>query len=131
MTEEQKKILLKDLSARVPYRPKFITYALTYDKGVNVATDIVRGIVDDSIVGENGSYRLDKSMLFLRPMSTMTEAERKVYDKLSRMDDEYSQPHDSSHLVDWLNEHHFDHRGLIGMGLATPAPEGMYDNKNN
>ena len=131
MTEEQKKILLKDLSARVPYRPKFITYMFTYGKDMNVATDVVRGIVDDSIVGENGSYRLDKSMLFLCPMESMTDEERKVYDKLSRMDDEYSQPHDSSHLVDWLNEHHFDHRGLIGMGLATPAPEGIYDNKNN
>lgn len=64
-------------------------------------------------------------------MESMTDEERKVYDKLSRMDDEYSQPYDSSHLVDWLLERHFDHIGLIGMGLALPAPEGMYDNKNN
>lgn len=28
--------------------------------------------------------------------------------------------------LDWLNEHHFDYRGLIKKGLALRAPEGMY-----
>ena len=31
-------------------------------------------------------------------------------------------------VFDWLNEHHFDYRGLIEMGLAIEAPEGMYKN---
>jgi hypothetical protein len=31
-------------------------------------------------------------------------------------------------LVDWLNEHHFDYRGLIEKGLALEAPEDMYKN---
>ena len=30
-------------------------------------------------------------------------------------------------IVDWLNSHHFDYRGLIEKGLALPAPEGMYN----
>jgi hypothetical protein len=30
-------------------------------------------------------------------------------------------------LVDWLNAHHFDYRGLIEKGLALEAPEGMYN----
>ena len=29
--------------------------------------------------------------------------------------------------IDWLNANHFDYRGLIPMGLALPAKEGMYD----
>ena len=29
-------------------------------------------------------------------------------------------------LVDWLNEHHFDYRGLIEKGLALEAPKDMY-----
>lgn len=28
--------------------------------------------------------------------------------------------------LDWLNEHHFDYRDLIGKGLAVEAPLGMY-----
>ena len=32
-------------------------------------------------------------------------------------------------LLDWLNAHHFDYRGLIKMGLALEAPEGMYNFK--
>lgn len=29
--------------------------------------------------------------------------------------------------IDWFNKFHFDYRGLIPMGLALPAPEGMYE----
>lgn len=29
--------------------------------------------------------------------------------------------------IDFLNEHHFDYNGLIPMGLAIEAPEGMYN----
>lgn len=31
--------------------------------------------------------------------------------------------------IDWLNAHHFDYRGLIPMGLAFEAKEGMYKSK--
>jgi hypothetical protein len=34
-----------------------------------------------------------------------------------------------SKLIDWLNTHHFDYRGLIDKGLALEAPEGMYNTK--
>ena len=30
-------------------------------------------------------------------------------------------------VIDWLNAHHFDYRGLIEKGLALEAPEGMYN----
>jgi hypothetical protein len=29
--------------------------------------------------------------------------------------------------IEWLSAHHFDYRGLILMGLAIEAPEGMYN----
>ena len=31
--------------------------------------------------------------------------------------------------IDFLNKNHFDWRGLIPMGLALEAPDGMYNNK--
>ena len=30
-------------------------------------------------------------------------------------------------IIDWLNAHHFDYRGLIEKGLAIEAPEDMYN----
>ena len=30
-------------------------------------------------------------------------------------------------IIDWLNIHHFDYRGLIKEGLALVAPDGMYN----
>jgi len=30
-------------------------------------------------------------------------------------------------MIDWLYAHHFDFRGLIPMGLALKAKEGIYD----
>ena len=32
-----------------------------------------------------------------------------------------------ANLIDWLNKHNFDYRGLIEKGLALEAPEGMYN----
>jgi len=29
--------------------------------------------------------------------------------------------------INWLNQHHFDYRGLISKGLALEASEGMYN----
>jgi hypothetical protein len=41
------------------------------------------------------------------------------YGRISRVDE-------ISKLIDWLNAHHFDYRGLIEKGLAIEAPSGMY-----
>ena len=32
-----------------------------------------------------------------------------------------------SKVLDWLNKKMFDYRGLISIGLAIEAPEGMYN----
>ena len=97
-------------------------------------------------------YYLDEFKPFLRPMSSMTEEEIEEYRNLSdevigsygpyhrefiahcvRLGIKPDNPHEcvddllNMEAIDWLIEHHFDYRGLIPMGLALEAPEGMYD----
>lgn len=58
-------------------------------------------------------------------MSSMTEEEKKEYNKVMFQSERYKDDYAAD--VDWLNAYHFDYRGLIPMGLAIEAPEGMYN----
>ena len=86
---------------------------------------------------------------YLRPMDSMTDGERKeLLEHILSLDTERFEvtrnggietvdPNDLSYVyfgagttsryIDWLNKHMFDYRGLIPMGSALPAPDGMYD----
>ena len=55
---------------------------------------------------------------YLRPMSNMTEEEKLMYEGLMIGTDNISYMLD---VVDWLNAHHFDYRGLINKFLALDA----------
>lgn len=65
---------------------------------------------------------------YLRSMSSMMEEENKQYQTLTPIVEVVFED-DASRLIDWLNAHHFDYRGLIEMNLAIEAPEGMYENE--
>ena len=114
MTQEEEKLLLKDLCARLPH----YTMVLMDDGGVEplVSVNVNTGIC-------NGLKGLPKP--YLRPMSSMTEEERKEYNKVMFQSERYEDDYAAD--VDWLIENHFDYRGLIPMGLAIEAPEGMYE----
>ena len=65
----------------------------------------------------------EEGIPYLRPMSSMTKEERKIYMEIgSHLCGEIV----AKTMIDWLNEHHFDYRDLIEKGLALEAPEGMY-----
>ena len=63
---------------------------------------------------------------YLRPMSSMTEEEKNEHFGRTMTIDIVET---SQQVIDWLLKHHFDYRGLIPMGLALEAPEGMYKTK--
>ena len=65
-------------------------------------------------------------------MSSMTEEEKEEYDAL-RYEPWRSHISEDNccRILDWLNKHHFDYRGLIEKGLAIEAPEGMYSVKKH
>ena len=113
MTQENKELLLRDLSARLPYvilmgnkEWKRNPYQLTPNEWEYAM------MTDD---WDDAPY--------LRPMSSMTEEEREEYLHISLCD---VIDCEAWNEVDWLNSHHFDYRGLIEKGLAIEAPEGMY-----
>ena len=120
MTPEDKQLLLKDLCARLPYGVKINIKSVYTRKMEN--TELTSYHLDG--LGYNIEYRNLRP--YLRPMSSMTAEEKQSYYKL--MDNLHFAERSfySPDIKDWLDEHHFDYRGLIEKGLALEAPEGMY-----
>ena len=148
MTQEDKQLLqllLVDLSARMSYgvicnTPKGDGYLCSINQTI-FGTEY--GI---NIKATTRDYFSDREVYikpYLRPMPSMTKEER---EKLEHLSDEYfgkaldkqiqesllsSNRNESrileyiasSVIVDWLNAHHFDYRGLIGKGLAIEVTE--------
>ena len=150
----QQELLLKDLCARLPYGVKGRVYAETtngeYDingdmiffdspfdvilDDINTSTeelhvvaigneDTVDFIEDEQTCGD--PYTIDEFKPYLRPMPSMTEKERDEWMEITHAQ-EWLIIGNLDKATDWLNAHHFDYRGLIPMGLALEAPEGMY-----
>ena len=130
MTQEDKNLLLKDLSARLSYgvichTEKGDGYLCSIDQtifgteyGINI-NPLKRGYFNDSETEEQAIKP------YLRTISSMTMEEQREYISVERS----MSPDNPSVLTDWLNEHHFDYRGIIPIGLALKAPEDMYKNE--
>lgn len=144
MTQEEKQLLLQDLSGRLPYgvivrHADYLvdsdgnyTGQFWYKRGYlynvcrldNMTTTIVESEGSDE-EGYEHICDLERSLPYLRPMSSMTEEE---YEELCSIG--LTKFIGDSKEIDWLNAHHFDYRNLISKGLALEAPEEMYDIKN-
>lgn len=119
MTQEEKQLLLKDLCARLPYNVKVRIQKLDEDK---IIDNEDFGYMWLGIVLFDNPYHQVKP--YLRPMSSMTFEEMREF--LSTKNGECEEHFLTTNKQDWLNEHHFDYRGLIEKGLALEAPEEMY-----
>lgn len=126
MNKQDKELLLKDLCSRLLYGVKI------YVKGHD-ATQVIEGILH---LNPNVSFRTEDCYSvyltdikpYLRPMSSMTEEERKEYQDIEEACKASFYPSYCHTMTDWLTAHYFDYRGLIPMGLALEAPENMYKN---
>jgi len=131
MTQEEKDLLLKDLSARLSYGVIVNASYKDGDGWKNEDRELL-GIYKDKQIYLNGIYTtIEDIKPYLRPMSSMTKEE---YDQLyidSRVKEDSIDILDAlandMDAIDWLNQHHFDYRDLIEKGLALVAPEGMYN----
>lgn len=139
MTKEDKELLLKDLSARLPYevevhikgeyktpRKVYTVYkedkTITYFKGLDCFEEDIENVKP-----------------YLRPLSSMTIEECLELSKIKPNYDEVASwkyiktpvPLYIANInqFDFFNSHHLDWRGLIEKGLALEALEGMYNIK--
>lgn len=113
MTQEEKKnLLLRDLCARLPYEP-IVEYVIKGPGGsINITSKLDTLHIEELL---QNSEDLVEVKPYLRPMSSITE-EEKMKLSLSQI---YAFAHyNEIAKIDWLNEHHFDYRGLIDKGLA-------------
>ena len=123
MTQEDRNLLVKELSSRLPY----LTYIEWNDGYALLSPDRLVAIVSNN-------FGNDWKRLFLRPMSSMTDEEREHLQSLHNIisDENYEDGYSPaawdaiSEFNDYCHEHYLDNRGLIGKGLALEAPEGMY-----
>jgi hypothetical protein len=127
MTQEDKNLLLKDLCARLPYGVKVQFHLPNYntncfDDKIGEVFEIGNVFTHVHCDGIDYLPNTNRIKPYLRPMSSMTEEEVQEY--VIAWDSR--QPYLPTEAMDWLNEHHFDYRGLIRKGLAIEAPEGMY-----
>lgn len=126
MTQEEKQLLIRDLCGRLLYEV-FVEY--DYGDDVKRATKFHGNYLYLMMIGK---LQWKDFKPYLRPMSSMTEDERKEYELLANhcIVTSIGFIHlEAAPLIDWLNKNYFDYRGLIPMGLALEAPEGMYENK--
>lgn len=112
MIQKEKQLLLKDLCARLPYG---VICEFTHSDGRKE---------NFKFKGKHFDY-LVECKPYLRSLSSMNEVEKDDYQYITERW-MYDASYSIADSLDWLNEHHFDYRGLIERGLALEAPEGMY-----
>ena len=133
MTQEHKELLLKDLSARLPYN--VICQVEFKENGkYNSKVMLLSGIFTDEayFTTKGGSIYSNEYKPYLFPLSSMTEEEWEDYQKIRMIDWVHGDINgtfiNAGLIVDWLNAHHFDFRGLIEKSLALDATNlGIYE----
>ena len=132
MTQKDKELLLKDLSARLPYGVKVQQFDDKYGyKLLGIDDDELH--IDCPVYGEGDGYvEVDYCKPYLRPMLSMAEEERMELESLDwRVDElDFNNPWTPSGDIEivlngikWLLKHHFDINGLIPLGLAIEVNE--------
>ena len=121
MTQEGKELLLKDLCTRLPYGVK-----IQVKDWATLDTELKIGHIQRL---QNDDIELKP---YLRSLSSMTEEEKEYIISLKYQPSAFEYMNIimcSQEIIDWLNKKMLDYRGLIPLGLALEALEGMYETK--
>lgn len=136
MKQEDKQFLLQNLCTMLPYDVcVHIIYKTRKPCYRKLTPRDIQWFIDSKI---------ENIKPYLRPMSSMTEKEYEIF-PIPYTFDSFSTWNNTilsevlegtqiligideiTEIIDWLNSHHFDYRGLIKKGLALEAPDGMYN----
>lgn len=121
MTQEEKDLLLQDLCGRLPYKVKckyYDCYEGAYDEG------IIRGLERHEYMEINGRcIHIEEVKPYLFPMSSMTKEQTfEIRSYLNSIEGKMiGMQGRAIYIIDWLNKHYFDYRGLIEKSLALDA----------
>lgn len=132
MTQEDKELLLKDLCGRVPYRVKckYDDRLIVNTLSVDFFWEKIEGY--ERYVNCTRKYDIENIKPYLFPLSSMNEEQKKTLKVMCDWNDEEADAQSilvlyqkhfvmKTDVIDWLNENHFDYRGLIEKGLANDA----------
>ena len=131
MTEDDIKLVIAEVCARLPYGLKFHFYP----DAESVLKDNRQKEVIATATGYDGDYQCVETKtegfnvrnikLYLRPMSSMTEEEKYTYRHMlgGTINSEgesimFVYVEDLPVVIDWLIKNKFDYRGMIEKGLA-------------
>ena len=124
MTQEERMLLIKDLSARLPYAVTVehtsgfrgtlhdITVHHMYDDNDNVYD----AICYTDFFGDEDSIYIEYFKPYLLPISSMTWEQRQELERIQHKDPCYYYD-----TFDFFLKHYLDYRGLIEKGLALDA----------
>ena len=138
MTQEDKKLLFKDISARLPYKVKvhyeskygsevceIDTYTTYYKFLLRNDSGLEFPNVMDSLFVEIKDIKP-----YLFPLSSMTKEQTfEIRSYLNSIEGRMiGMQGRAIYMIDWLNKNYFDYRGLIEKGLAIDATGlGIYE----
>ena len=129
MTQEDKMLLIKDLSARLPYAVTVehtsgfrgtlhdITIHHKYDEQDNVYD----AICFTDFFGDNDCIDIEYFKPYLFPLSSIDDVIRGELVGIKVSVYESGIVESSPRLIDFYNKYHLDYRGLIEKGLAIDA----------
>ena len=128
-----KKLLIKDLSSRLPYGVKFLRESWNFETDQELSViEVLEAIDKDGYINNTKVYKVEDIKPYLFPLSSMTDKDLIEFLQIKGMNlnsDELKTfrrgttvivstlPSYSRH-IDWLNKNHFDYRNLIDKNLA-------------
>ena len=128
MTQEEKDLLLKDLCSRLSYDVK-LSYRCNHTHVLRAIHKSGLIVINDTATNITTTTDVENIKPYLFPLSSMTEEQKKEYDKIIYRSIELHHREYSDiveidlfdNLQEFYHKNHLDYRGLIPLGLANDA----------